>query len=203
MKILALCSGDAERLPGKSYKTGIFKRPLTTPVMVDSEGLVGDAICNRKHHGGPDQALYGLGSVDLDWWSDELGEPLIPGTFGENIVIDGVDSRTVSVGDRFETENVRLEVTSVRVPCATFSARMNDPQFVKRFYAAGRPGFYLRVLAGGTLEAGEAIRHIPFAGEAVTMPELLATYGLPLSAADLARYLAAPISTRLRALITG
>ncbi|MGG2477304.1 MOSC domain-containing protein, partial [Rhizobium sp. BR5] len=22
------------------------------------EGIVSDAVCNRKHHGGPDQAIY-------------------------------------------------------------------------------------------------------------------------------------------------
>ncbi len=41
--------------------------------MVDAEGLVGDAILNRKHHGGVDQAVYIEGSIDLDWWQTELG----------------------------------------------------------------------------------------------------------------------------------
>ncbi len=55
MKILAVCIGQARKLPGKNTKTGIAKAAVTGPVMVDAEGLVGDAIINRKHHGGPNR----------------------------------------------------------------------------------------------------------------------------------------------------
>ncbi|MDO9417642.1 MOSC domain-containing protein [Pararhizobium sp.] len=203
MKILAVCTGMAERLPGKSYKTGIFKHPAASPVMVDREGLLGDAICNRKHHGGPDQAVYALGSVDLDWWSKELGEVLAPGTFGENLVIEGADSRTISVGDRFETEQVLLEVTSTRIPCGTLAVRMGDPAFAKRFAKAGRPGFYFRVLRDGMLTEGDAVTYYPYEGAPVTMPEMLKTFGKNLPDEDRARYLAAPIHQKLRAALTG
>ena len=202
-RILAVCTGLARPVPGKTYKTGIFKTPTDAPVMIDREGLIGDAIGNRKHHGGPEQAVYGLGSADLDWWSKELGRTLEPGTFGENLVIEGIDSRHVSVGDRFETDAVVLEVTSARIPCATLTARMGDPGFAKRFLAAGRPGFYCRVLREGIVQAGDAVRYRPFDGEAVTMPELLRTYGRNLSEEDRARYLAAPINDKLRAALTG
>lgn len=198
MKILAVCVGHAEKLPGKSYKTGINKHPLAGSVMVDAEGLVGDAICNRKHHGGVDQAVYVEGSLTLDWWSAELGRTIAPGTFGENIVIDGLDNRLVAVGDRFIAGDLVLEVTSARIPCATFSARMGDPTFVKRYTKAGRPGIYCRVIRGGTATAGEAIEWLPFAGERVTMPEMMATFGRRLSPDDRARYLAAPIHYKLR-----
>ena len=202
-KILAVCTAIARPLPGKSYKTGIFKTPVDGPVMVDREGLIGDAICNRKHHGGPEQAVYGLGSVDLDWWSADLGRTLAPGTLGENIVVEGIDSRRVAVGDRFETESVTLEVTSTRIPCATLTARMGDPGFARRFRDAGRPGFYCRVLRDGTLAPGDAVTYHPFEGDKVTMPELLKTLGRNLPDADRLRYLAAPISDRLRAGLTG
>jgi MOSC domain-containing protein YiiM len=198
MKILAVCVGHAEKLPGKSYKTGINKHPLAGSVMVDAEGLVGDAICNRKHHGGVDQAVYVEGSLTLDWWSAELARTIAPGAFGENIVIDGLDNRLLAVGDRFIAGDLVLEVTSARIPCATFSARMGDPTFVKRYTKAGRPGIYCRVIRGGTATAGEAIEWLPFAGERVTMPEMMATFGRRLSPDDRARYLAAPIHYKLR-----
>ena len=140
MKILALCIGNPQRLAGKSYKTGIFKHAVNGAVMIDAEGLVGDAICNRKHHGGVDQAVYIEGSLTLDWWSSELGRPYEPGTFGENMVISGLDNRAVSGGDRFISGDLVLEVSACRIPCANFSARMNDPQFVKRYTIAARPG---------------------------------------------------------------
>jgi len=203
IRIHAVCTGLARPVPGKSYKTGIFKTPTEAALVVDREGLLGDAICNRKHHGGPEQAVYGLGSVDLDWWSKELGRTVAPGTFGENLVISGVDSRSVSVGDRFETESVLLEVTSTRMPCNTLNARMGDPAFAKRFMQAGRPGFYCRVLRDGVIQAGDAMTYTPFDGEPVTMPELLRTYGKNLAEEDRLRYLAAPINDKLRAALTG
>ena len=203
IRILAVCTGLARPLPGKSYKTGIFKTSTDAAVVVDREGLLGDAICNRKHHGGPEQAVYGLGAIDLAWWSKELGRTLEPGTFGENLVIEGLDSRSVSVGDRIETESVLLEVTSTRIPCNTLTARMGDPAFAKRFMLAGRPGFYCRVLRGGVIQAGDPATYTPFEGAPVTMPELLRTYGKNVSEEDRLRYLAAPINDKLRAALTG
>ncbi|NKL76065.1 MOSC domain-containing protein [Rhizobium leguminosarum bv. viciae] len=201
MKILALCTSNPERLPGKSYRTGIFKHAVNGAVMIDAEGLVGDAICNRKHHGGVDQAVYVEGSLTLDWWGTELGQPYEPGTFGENMVISGLDNRDVAVGDRFTSGDIILEVTACRIPCATFAARMADPKFVKRYTAAARPGIYCRVIQGGVAQAGMPVDHRPFAGEKVTMPELIKTFGRRLSEADRSRYLAAPIHYKLRALL--
>ncbi|MBB3645082.1 MOSC domain-containing protein YiiM [Rhizobium sp. BK619] len=201
MKILALCIGNPERLPGKSYKTGIFKHAVNGAVMIDAEGLVGDAICNRKHHGGVDQAVYIEGSLTLDWWAQQLGRPYEPGTFGENMVISGLDNRDVSVGDRFISGDLDLEVSACRIPCATFAAKMNDPKFVKRYTAAARPGIYCRVVTGGVAEAGTPVEYQPFPGERVMMPELMETFGRRLSEADRARYLAAPIHYKLRAIL--
>ena len=204
MKILAVCIGRPEKLPGKSYKTGIFKTPVRAAMMVDSAGVVGDAICNAKYHGGVDQAVYIEGSLTLDWWANELGRPIEPGTFGENLVIEGLDNRAVSAGDRFQIGEVLLEVTSARIPCATFAARMADPTFVKRYTRAGRPGIYCRVLAGGMVSADEAVAYQPFSGDKVTMPEMMQNFGKRLSDADSTRYLAAPVHFKLRAaLING
>ncbi|WP_221148647.1 MOSC domain-containing protein [Rhizobium sp. NZLR8] len=201
MKILALCIGNPERLAGKSYKTGIFKHAVNGAVMIDAEGLVGDAICNSKHHGGVDQAVYLEGSVCLDWWARELGHPINLGTFGENLVIEGLDNRQVAVGDRFMTGELVLEVTSCRIPCATFAARMNDPKFVKRYTQAGRPGIYCRVIANGIVEAGLPVAYAPFSGARVTMPEMMETFGRQLSVEDRQRYLSAPIHYKLRSML--
>ncbi|MBX4866226.1 MOSC domain-containing protein [Rhizobium bangladeshense] len=201
MKILALCIGNPERLPGKSYKTGIFKRAVNGAVVIDAQGLVGDAICNRKHHGGVDQAVYVEGSLTLDWWAGELGRPYEPGTFGENMVISGLDNRDVCVGDRFISGDLILEATACRIPCATFAARMSDPKFVKRYTVAARPGIYCRVIRGGVAEVGTPIEYQAFPGGKVTMPELMETFGRRLSEPDRTRYLAAPIHYKLRAIL--
>ncbi len=198
MKILAVCLGRPEILPGKKYKTGINKLAIQGPVMVDAEGLVGDAILNRKHHGGVDQAVYIEGSIDLDWWQAELGRDLPFGTFGENLVIDGLESAMLAAGDRLAIGEVLLEITSARIPCATFAAKMGEPTFVKRYTRAARPGAYARVLQGGMVEAGQSVEFKPWSGDRVTMREMMATFGRRLSDTDRARYLAAPVHYKVK-----
>lgn len=198
MKILAVCLGRPEILPGKKYKTGINKLAIQGPVMVDAEGLVGDAILNRKHHGGVDQAVYIEGSIDLDWWQAELGRDLPFGTFGENLVIEGLESAMLAAGDRLAIGEVLLEITSARIPCATFAAKMGEPTFVKRYTRAARPGAYARVLQGGMVEAGQSVEFKPWSGDRVTMREMMATFGRRLSDTDRARYLAAPVHYKVK-----
>jgi MOSC domain-containing protein YiiM len=121
-----------------------------------------------------------------------------PGTFGENIVIEGLDNAEVAVGDRFIAGDLVLEVTSARIPCATFAAKMGDPTFAKCYVRAGRPGIYCRVLRSGTAIAGTAVEYQPFNGAKVRMPEMMETFGRKLSDRDRERYLAAPIHYKLR-----
>lgn len=198
MKILSVCRGQPQRLPGSNTKTGIIKEPLSGPVMVDAEGLVGDAVVNRKYHGGPDQAIYIEGALTLRWWEEELGRPIPHGLFGENIVIDGLDNRDLAVGDRLRLGEVLLEVTAPRTPCSTFNARMEDRLFAKRYTNAKRPGGYCRVLQGGFVQAGLAVEQDLAVGDRLILAEIL---GAPLKALDpqqRARFLAAPIAQRLR-----
>ena len=199
MKILAVCRGSAETLPGKKYKAGINKMAVNGPVMIDAHGIVGDAICNGDLHGGQEQAIYIEGAETLDWWAGELGRPLEPGIFGENLVIEGIDNRDIAVGDRFIAGDVVLEVTSTRIPCATFAAKMGDPKFPRRYMKAGRAGAYARVLAGGLIEAGQSITYVRYDGERILMPQLMATYGKRLEGAERSRYLSTPIHHKLRA----
>jgi MOSC domain-containing protein YiiM len=199
MKVTAICLGSPEKLPGKSYKTGINKMPVTGAVLVDGNGLVGDSICNRKYHGGPDQAVYVEGGLTLDWWAGELGQAIAPGLFGENLVIEGLDNRDVCAGDRFQLSGgVVLEATSARIPCNTFAARMGDATFAKRYVAAARPGIYCRVLISGAMSTGEDVVFTPFAGEKVPIPDMMRLFGKRLTLDDRQRFLAAPIHTKIR-----
>lgn len=175
--LLSVNIGSPEILPGSATPTGIVKRPHTGPAMIDEMGLLGDAVLDRKHHGGRDQAVYIYLQSDYDWWADSVG-PLPPGTFGENLTIGGLDGDNLAIGDRLLLGDVLLEVTYHRTPCATLGRKMGDPRWVKRFAKALRPGAYMRVLSPGTVEAGMDVAYQPFAGERVTVAELMATDGL-------------------------
>jgi MOSC domain-containing protein YiiM len=145
------------RLPPAGGGTAIDKQPVAGPVAVTVDGLDGDGVGNTKHHGGPDQAVYAYGSADYTWWAHELGRSLPPGTFGENLTIDGLESGRLDIGDRLVVGKAVFEVTSPRIPCATLAGRMGDADFIRRFRDARRPGLYLRVLMGGHVAAGDRV----------------------------------------------
>jgi MOSC domain-containing protein YiiM len=138
--------------------TAIDKRAVEGPVKVRPLGLHGDIQADRKNHGGPDQAVYAYSQEDADFWAAELGRDIPPGLFGENLRTQGIETTGAVIGQRWRVgAEVILEVTSPRVPCATFGERMEEPQWVKRFTRAGRIGTYMRVIAGGTMKAGDQI----------------------------------------------
>lgn len=201
MQLLSVNVGKERAIEnaGKSGTTGIFKLPAADAVLITRDGLAGDTISDTKHHGGVDQAVYIYTQPDYDWWAQELGRQLEAGTFGENLTISGLESEPVSIGDRFHIDGVVLEVTAPRIPCGTLAARMGDPQFVKRFRQAERPGFYCRVIEGGPVRAGMAITHEPYTGASLSVGEVFRMfYAREVSEADLRRALAAPIAIRDR-----
>ncbi|WP_267242928.1 MOSC domain-containing protein [Streptomyces sp. PR69] len=146
--------------------TGIDKRPVEGPVRVTEpgpkgqggSGLAGDSICDLRHHGGSDQAVYAFAREDLDRWERELGRPLPNGAFGENLTVSGVDVTGAKIGERWRIGgDLVLEVTSGRVPCRTFAAWLGEKGWVKRFTQDSAPGAYLRVVESGEIRAGDPI----------------------------------------------
>ena len=179
--------------------TGIFKIPTDEPVKVTKLGLEGDVIVSKKHHGGPDQAIYVYGEADYAWWEKELGREIHPGTFGENLTISGLESARFNVGDMLHMADVTLQVSAPRIPCKTFAARMDDSLWVKKFRYAERPGLYCRVLKEGFVRAGDTVSVEKFAGETVSVLEMFRDYyDRAKSEETLLRYLNAPIAIRDR-----
>ncbi|MGC4110974.1 MAG: MOSC domain-containing protein [Nocardioides sp.] len=167
-------------LDRKPRRTGIDKRPVTGPVRVEPLGLVGDVILDTVNHGGLDQAVYAYALEDLEWWrsqtADEEGRPIVPGSFGENLTVEGVDVNGARPGERWAVGACVLEVTRPRVPCSTFAGFMDLPQWVRRFALAGRPGAYLRVVEPGVVRAGDEITVTPGPDGVPTIREVFAAY---------------------------
>jgi MOSC domain-containing protein YiiM len=169
MHLLSLNIGKPRENPWKGLAaTGIDKRPVDGAVTVTAPGpkgsgavgLAGDRAHDVKHHGGADQALYAYAREDLDdTWEDQLGRRLHNGTsFGENLSTAGVDVNGALIGERWRIgTDVLLEVTCPRIPCATFQGWLDEPDWLKRFIKAHRPGAYLRVINEGSIRAGDPI----------------------------------------------
>ncbi len=201
MNLISVNLGQERTLQRKDHveQTGIFKFPTDNPVKVTKLGLEGDAIVSKNHHGGPDQAVYVYGGADYEWWSEQVGKEISPGTFGENLTISELESALFNVGDMLHIADVTLQVSAPRIPCKTFAARMDDPQWVKKFRHAERPGLYCRVLKEGFMRAGDTVSVERFTGETVSILDMFRDYYYKNKSEEtLLRYLNAPIAIRDR-----
>lgn len=193
--------GREQDIPGpKMGGTGIYKAPVAGPVRIGMLGVEGDCVFDKKHHGGPDQAVYVYLSDDYDWWSETLGRKIPPGTFGDNITISGLTSADLAIGDRLVMGGVVIEVAAPRIPCNTLAARMDDPQFVKAYRDAERPGAYCRVISEGEISAGAAMVHQPYAGKRIGLIAMFRDWFVrkKLTEKQFRETLAAPIAARAR-----
>jgi len=161
--------------PGSVGVTAIDKRQVDEPLDVKTLGVYGDVQASRKHHGGPDKAVYAYADEDADHFAALLGREITPGLFGENLRTSGVDVTGAVLGERWHIgERLIVEVTMPRTPCATFARRMHVSKWVKTFTDAGRPGAYLRVIRAGQVASGDEITVTDRPAHGVTIGECFA-----------------------------
>ncbi|MEU8263604.1 MOSC domain-containing protein [Micromonospora sp. NPDC048999] len=163
---------EAEWAGDASGRSGIDKRPVDGPVSIRFDGVAGDFIGERAHHGGPDQAVYAYAEEDAGWWATELGRALRPGAFGENLTTYAVDVTGAVVGERWAVGSALLQVTKPRTPCTTFAGFWGVPDLIKRFTVRAAPGAYLRVLREGEAGAGDPVEVVDRPAHGVTIGEV-------------------------------
>jgi len=147
----------AVRRSGAPVESAIGKQPVAGRVRVAGVNLAGDDQADRTVHGGPDKAVYAYASEDTAWWAEQLERPLEPGIFGENLSVEGVDVSGAVIGERWRIGSVELEVCQPRLPCFKLGLAFRNPQMVRAFALARKPGAYLRIVREGELGAGDAV----------------------------------------------
>src|SRR5689334_14452149 len=85
---------------GRRVTTGIFKQPVDGRVLLRGVNFAGDDQADRTVHGGPDKAVYAYAREDYDFWRDTHGVDVVPGLFGENLTVAGLDLSGAVVGER-------------------------------------------------------------------------------------------------------
>jgi MOSC domain-containing protein YiiM len=153
-------------------QTGIWKEPVAGRVAVRGVHVGDDVQCDLSVHGGPDKAVYSYAQQDYAYWSRTLGRALLPGTFGENLTISGIDVSGAVVGERWSVGSAVLQVTEPRLPCFKLGIRMADARFPKRFGRKALFGAYLRILREGNVEAGDEVRLLDQPAHGVTVQEM-------------------------------
>ena len=192
--LLSLNVGRAEPSTAKNVGvTGIAKRPVASAVLRSpgpkhgglGSGVEGDFLGDTRHHGGDTQAVYAFAREELDWWSDQLGRELPNGMFGENLTTSGLDVDGAVIGERWAVgDEVVLEVTAPRIPCATFAARMGERGWVRRFSEVGRTGAYLSIVTPGGVRTGDPVDVVRRPGHGITVPDVFRAFMGDLDAAE-------------------
>jgi ferredoxin-NADP reductase/MOSC domain-containing protein YiiM len=143
---------------GKTVYTGVWKQPVPGPAMVRRLNIDGDGQGDLTGHGGEQRAVLVYQIQSYEHWAQHFGrDDFAYGQFGENLTVDGLPDDEVCIGDRYRIGEAEFEVTQPRVTCYRVGLRLGEPGLPALLVSHHRPGFYLRVLREGHIEAGDQI----------------------------------------------
>jgi MOSC domain-containing protein YiiM len=138
---------------------GVPKLPVAS-AQVGTLGLEGDDHDDKEDHGGPERAVSLLAIEAIRRVAAD-GNPIGPGTSGENVTTEGVEWGALPPGTRAAIgAEVIVELTSPAYPCTTIAGNFTDGRFA-RLSARVHPldtRLYARVIRVGTIRPGDAIR---------------------------------------------
>lgn len=137
-KLLAVCISE---------KKGTGKTPIERGRLVADFGLEGDA------HGGNWHRQVSLLSAEKINEFNLKGGSVVDGDFGENLIVQGFDLRTLPVGTKVKIGDSLLEITQIGKECHT---RCNI------YYSVGdcimpREGIFAKVLMGSEIKPGDDV----------------------------------------------
>lgn len=135
-KVIAVCTSD---------RKGIQKTDVQSAYFEKDWGLQNDAHAGKWHR------QVSLLSADKIEAFKARGADVIPGAFGENLVVEGFDFRALPVGTLLRCGDVLLEMTQIGKECHTHCAiyhKMGE-------CIMPTEGVFARVLEPGTISVGD------------------------------------------------
>ncbi len=158
---------------GETVRTAIWKEPVQGRRMVRRLNIDGDKQGDLAGHGGEQRAVFVYQMDSYHYWERQLNRnDFVVGQFGENFTVEGLSDEEVCIGDQYHIGSALFEVTQPRVTCYRVGIRMNDPQMPALLVAHRKPGFYLRVLQEGKVEAGDEIVKVADGPQRMTVAEI-------------------------------
>lgn len=141
-KIMAVCISE---------KRGTQKKNIEKVRLIENFGLEGDAHAGNWHR------QVSLLSYEKVRAFEEKGISVEDGAFGENLLVEGFDFKTLPVGTRFRCGDVLLEMTQIGKECHSHC---------EIYQAVGdcimpREGVFARVLHGGVIQIGDEMEIVP------------------------------------------
>lgn len=141
-KVIAVCVSEQK---------GTQKKNVNSAVFIPDWGIENDAHAGKWHR------QVSLLSHDKIEEFRARGADVIDGAFGENLVVAGIDFKTLPIGTQFSCSDVLLELTQIGKECHSgceIYKKMGD-------CIMPREGVFTRVLKGGTISVGDELDVIP------------------------------------------
>jgi len=165
---------------GKTVYTGVWKHPVPGPVMARRLNIDGDGQGDLNGHGGEQRAVLVYQIASYRHWERHFGrDDFGYGQFGENLTVEGMPDDQVCIGDRYRIGGAEFEVTQPRVTCYRVGLRLGEPELPALLVSHHRPGFYMRVLTEGRIQAGDQIVKTRTGPHALTVADTDALLYLP------------------------
>lgn len=157
-KIIAVCTSE---------RKGIQKHDVHTAHFSVNWGIDGDAHAGRWHR------QVSLLSADKIEAFNQRGTNVVPGAFGENLVVDGFDFRALPVGTLLRCGDVLLEMTQIGKECHSHC------EIYKKMGECIMPreGVFARVITPGTISVGDEMSiekregHFPWQAAVITLSD--------------------------------
>lgn len=135
-KVIAVCTSD---------RKGIQKSNVGSAHFTADWGIDNDAHAGKWH-----RQVSLLSAERIDEFN-RRGANVIPGAFGENLVVSGFDFKHLPVGTRFRCGDVLLEMTQIGKECHSHC------EIFKKMGECIMPreGVFARVLESGDISVGD------------------------------------------------
>jgi len=126
--------------------------------MVRRRNIDGDGQGGLNGHGGEQRAVLVYQLESYRHWQQHFGrDGLSYGQVGENLTVDGLPDDEVCIGDRYRIGQAEFELTQPGVSCYRVGLRLGEPELPAFLVSHRRPGFYMRVIREGQVQAGDEI----------------------------------------------
>ena len=155
IKILFVLKGKVKKL--NEFKTGIRNHEVDELELKLTE-IPGDEVHNMKYHGGDHRVVHQYAEehyLHLKEKFPDISERFTPGSYGENILTEGMTEKDLCIGDIFSMGSAKVQLTASREPCATINRSYEDSRVLKEVIKTNRTGWFYRVLKPGVVKAGD------------------------------------------------